>query len=582
MLRRTGILSDKEAELRAREKEMLDRLETALKRFGPDVSPDDLLRFQEASEQIEGFFLLVIAGEFNSGKSSFINALLGEQVLPEGVTPTTDRINVLRHGDQQSEDLQEPYLLERTHPASLLQEMHIVDTPGTNAIIRRHEELTREFIPRCDLVLFVTSADRPFTESERVFLEHIRQWGKKILFVVNKIDILRNEQEKKEVISYVQSNAEGLLGAKVETFAVSSRQAMEAKQKEDAELLRQSGFEAMEKYLLKTLDEKQRVKLKLLNPLNVGLRLASVYKEEAFNRLKLLGTDIAAIENIDRQLALFHQQMLEDFRPRMSLLEGILKEMEIRGLEFFDRTVQLSQIRNLLRKEHIRREFERIVIADTPRRLEEEIGRIIDWLVERYLKLWQDIERYIDRKELARHRDQLIGETGQGFHYNRQALLDSVGKLSRDVINTYNREAEAQGLASEVRDTFATTAIAEVGAVGLGTFLVIIAHGALADFTGILAAAAIAVGGFYVIPRKRQQVKKDFSRKIQELRAQLDRALTRQVNQEIQESSERINETIGPYRRFVRLQQEQLGEAQAELVAVESGLLKLKGEIERL
>ena len=582
MLRRTGILSDKEAELRAREKEMLDRLETALKRFGPDVSPDDLLRFQEASEQIEGFFLLVIAGEFNSGKSSFINALLGEQVLPEGVTPTTDRINVLRHGDQQSEDLQEPYLLERTHPASLLQEMHIVDTPGTNAIIRRHEELTREFIPRCDLVLFVTSADRPFTESERVFLEHIRQWGKKILFVVNKIDLLRNEQEKKEVISYVQSNAEGLLGAKVETFAVSSRQAMEAKQKEDAELLRQSGFEAMEKYLLKTLDEKQRVKLKLLNPLNVGLRLASVYKEEAFSRLKLLGTDIAAIENIDRQLALFHQQMLEDFRPRMGSLEGILKEMEIRGLEFFDRTVQLSQIRNLLRKEHIRREFERIVIADTPRRLEEEIGRIIDWLVERYLKLWQDIERYIDRKELARHRDQLIGETGQGFHYNRQALLDSVGKLSRDVINTYNREAEAQGLASEVRDTFATTAIAEVGAVGLGTFLVIIAHGALADFTGILAAAAIAVGGFYVIPRKRQQVKKDFSRKIQELRAQLDRALTRQVNQEIQESSERINETIGPYRRFVRLQQEQLGEAQAELVAVESGLLKLKGEIERL
>src|SRR5687767_4193413 len=173
VLRRTGILTDREAELRAREKEMLDRLATALQRFGPDISADDIKRFDEAREQIEGFFLLVVAGEFNSGKSSFINALLGEKVLPEGVTPTTDRINVLRHGEQQSEELPEPFLLERTHPAPLLREMHIVDTPGTNAIIRRHEELTREFIPRCDLVLFVTSADRPFTESERVFLEHI-------------------------------------------------------------------------------------------------------------------------------------------------------------------------------------------------------------------------------------------------------------------------------------------------------------------------------------------------------------------------------------------------------------------------
>lgn len=581
MLRRTGILSDKESELRAREKEMLDRLGTALQRFGQDASADDLKRFHEAREQLEGFFLLVVAGEFNSGKSTFINALLGEHVLPEGVTPTTDRINVLRHGEEQTEDLPEPFLVQRTHPSSLLREMHIVDTPGTNAIVRRHEELTRDYIPRCDLVLFVTSADRPFTESERIFLEHIRQWGKKIVFVINKIDILRNQQEIHEVTEYVRSNAEGLLGSKVEIFPVSSRQAMQVKAGEDAGLLTKSGFAAMEKYLLHTLDQKERVKLKLLNPLNVGLRLASVYKEEAFKRLKLLTTDIAAIENIDKQLALFHQQMLEDFEPRLSSLEGLLKEMELRGLDFFDQTVQLRQIRRLLQKEKTRLDFERIVIADTPRRLEEEIGKIIDWLVERYLKLWQDIDRYIDRKELARHRDQLIGETGQGFHYNRQALLDSVGRLSREVLNTYNRDAEARQLASEVRDTFATTAIAEVGAVGLGAFLVIIAHGALADFTGILAAGAIAVGGFYVIPRKRKQVKREFQRKIEELRRQLNQALTRQVNNEIRDSSERINETIGPYRRFVRLQQEQLGEAQAELVTVENALLRLQAEIER-
>ena len=132
----------------------------------------------------------MIAGEFNSGKSSFINALLGERVLPEGVTPTTDRINLLRHGPEVTEHAVEAFLLERTHPAELLRELSVVDTPGTNAVIRRHEELTRDFVPRADLVLFVTSADRPFSESEREFLERIRDWGKKIVFIVNKIDIL--------------------------------------------------------------------------------------------------------------------------------------------------------------------------------------------------------------------------------------------------------------------------------------------------------------------------------------------------------------------------------------------------------
>jgi ribosome biogenesis GTPase A len=104
LLARRGVLSRREQEIRAREQELLGRLGVALERFGTDVAGEDLRRFQEAREQLTGLFLLVIAGEFNSGKSSFINALLGERVLPEGVTPTTDRINILRHGPAVSEE----------------------------------------------------------------------------------------------------------------------------------------------------------------------------------------------------------------------------------------------------------------------------------------------------------------------------------------------------------------------------------------------------------------------------------------------------------------------------------------------
>ena len=590
LLARRGILSKREQEIRVREQELLQRLASALERFGSDVAADDLRRFQEAREQLNGLFLLVIAGEFNSGKSSFINALLGERVLPEGVTPTTDRINILRHGPEVSEHLLEAYLLERTHPADVLREINIVDTPGTNAIIRRHEELTRDFVPRSDLVLFVTSADRPFTESERAFLEQIREWGKKIVFIVNKIDILTQPDEREEVMRYVQENATILLGETSQIFAVSARQALEARgaggndgkeQKRSEGLWEQSGFGAVEDYLLNTLDQQERVRLKLLNPLNVGLRLASKYKDATFERLKLLALDVEAIQNIDQQLALFHQEMLRDFEPRLSRLDVLLGDMERRGMQFFDETIRIGRIKSLMDSEGVKRTFEREVIGETPRQIEDEVGRVIDWIVERNLKLWQDISSYIERRQITRHREGMIGDVGSSFNYNRQALLDSVGRVSREVVGSYNREVESRAIANEIQGTFATTALAQAGAIGLGTLVVTLVSSAAADVTGILLATALAVGGFYVIPRKRRQAKLEFERRIEQLTTHLKDVLTRQVHLELEQSTARINEAIAPYRRFVQSQQQQLNEARGELVAAEDALFRLRADIEK-
>ena len=581
LLRRRSFLSDREQDLRAREQELLGRLARALEAFGPDVQPTDLQRFREATDQLAGLFLLVIAGEFNSGKSSYINALLGERVLPEGVTPTTDRINLLHHGPEVTERAVEAFLLERTHPAELLRELSVVDTPGTNAVIRRHEELTRDFIPRADLVLFVTSADRPFSESEREFLERIREWGKKIVFIVNKIDILAGPAEQTEVLDYVRDNAAALLGETPQVFPVSARRAVQARASGDTALWEQSGFDAMEEYLLKTLDQEERIRLKLLNPLNVGLRLAARYKEAAFERLKLLSQDIEALQSIDAQLALFHQEMLRDFEPRLARLDLLLNEMEGRGQRFFEDTIRISRIRSLLDSESIKRAFEREVVGDTPQQLDAEVGRLIDWIVERNLKVWQDVNQFVDRRRLSLHQEGMLGEVPTTFSYNRQALLDSVGRVSREVIGGYDREREARAIANEVQGTFATTALAEAGAIGLGTLVATVVTGAAADLTGILLAAALAVGGFYVIPRKRRQAQQDFRRRVQEIRTRLREGLTRQVHHEVTQSTDRINEAIAPYRRFVHSQQRRINEARGELVATEDALIRLRGEIER-
>src|SRR5215510_15577860 len=247
----TRILSGAEDELVREERRVLARLRTALGRF--DAAPEDQQALDRSIEQLDELFLLVIVGEFNSGKSAFINALVGAPVAPEGVTPTTAQINVLQYGDTLERQVREARLHVITAPAEILREIHIVDTPGTNAIIREHETITAEFVPRSDLVLFVTSADRPFTETERAFLEQVRGWGKKVVVVINKVDILESDAQVEEIRTFVGDNARTLLGFSPEIFPVSARLALRAKQGDPAAWAA-SRFEALERYIRETLD----------------------------------------------------------------------------------------------------------------------------------------------------------------------------------------------------------------------------------------------------------------------------------------------------------------------------------------
>jgi hypothetical protein len=70
--------------------------------------------------------------------------------------------------------------------------------------------------------------------------------------------------------------------------------------------------------------------------------------------------------------------------------------MEGRGVRFFEETIRLGRIRSLLDSEAVKRAFEREVIGDTPQQLDAEVGRIIDWIVERNLQVWQDVSRFVD------------------------------------------------------------------------------------------------------------------------------------------------------------------------------------------
>jgi signal recognition particle receptor subunit beta len=573
MLRR--VLDDAQEELLAEERRLLAALDEALARFAEAAEDRKILR--RAALQLDELFLLVVAGEFNSGKSAFVNALVGSPLLAEGVTPTTTRIQLLRYGPAQPPAPAAPpaaapatlpgdlaALDVVTAPLELLREIHIVDTPGTNAIHREHEAITRDFVPRSDLVLFVTSADRPFTESERAFLEGIREWGKKVVLAINKIDILDSPAAVDEVRAFVAEHAAALLGAAPDIFPVSARLAQRAKAAGDAALAAASRFAALEDYIVETLDERQRLRLKLLNPIGIAGRLAARYRELAATRLALLAGDVAAIDDVERQLALYREDMAREFRFRLADVAGVLQEFEARGMQFFDDTLRLGRVFDLLNKPRVKAEFAKQVVGDAPRLIDRRVHEVIDWMIAADLRQWQAVMEHVGRRR-REHDERIVGQVGGAFELDRERLLASVGRAAQDAVERYDQEGESTRLAEAVQGAVASTALVEVGAIGLGALVAHVLAGAAADATGVLAASVVAVLGLFIIPSRRQAAKRELRAKIAALREHLMAALTGQFDRELERGLRRIDEAIAPYTRFVRAEGRRLGDTAEEL-----------------
>lgn len=529
------------------------------------AAPADLETHAAAMRQLDELFMMVVAGEFNAGKSALVNALLGMRVFEEGVTPTTARIQLVRHGAETT-TTDDGRGIVVTAPVELLRDLQIVDTPGTNAIQREHERLTRDFLPRADVVLFVTSADRPFTESERTFLDTIREWGKKIVIVVNKVDIFDNDTDLATVLTFVRAAARELLQVDPELFAVSARRAWRAKHG-SPEQWAASGFERLETFVHDTLDDAARSRLKLSSPIGVGDSLARRHESLAGERLALLSADIEALDDTTRQLALYEEDLERGFSLRMSAVEKVLGDMESRGHAFLDDTLRIGRVFDLMNRARIQQEFETRVIADAPALVERRVSELIDWLVDQDLRQWQALSMRLAQRR-REHGTRIVGHEDAGaFQSDRTALIDSVGREAQRVVDTFDRRREAEALADGARTAVAATAAIGASALGLGALVTVLATTAAADVSGLLAAGVLGAVGMLILPAKRRRARAELQAKISALRQRLAEALRGEFTMARGRSVQRLAESIGPYSRFVRAEHTKWAEVRASLTA---------------
>ncbi|KAJ9457803.1 putative transmembrane GTPase FZO-like [Diplonema papillatum] len=134
-------------------------------------------------------FYIVVAGEWNRGKSSLVNALLGERAQVVGNDITTQGVTVLRYSTEASV-VKSALSVTRGIANPWLKQVAacLVDTPGCNSLEPDHQRATTAFLPQADVLLLVLSSDQPLTASERALAIRVRKLGKKVVYIVNKSD----------------------------------------------------------------------------------------------------------------------------------------------------------------------------------------------------------------------------------------------------------------------------------------------------------------------------------------------------------------------------------------------------------
>jgi small GTP-binding protein len=571
------ILGDAHRDLLGEVRRQLGELRVALVRA--EAPEDDQKALGRSIRQLDEPFLLVVVGEFNSGKSAVINALLGEQVLEEGVTPTTSRIELLRHGEERTRTPSGGGYEEITLPVGLLREMSVVDTPGTNAVVRGHEALTRDFVPRSDLVLFVTSADRPFTESERAFLETIRDWGKKVVVAVNKTDILDRPTDVDKVVEFVRDKLREFLGLRPEVFGVSARRAQKARLAGADTEPHPSGFRALETYLTRTLDDAERVRIKLLSPVGTALRVLDATAAAAKERLVVVDADEAALREIDSQLVQHLQELSRDFRLRLAEAEKPFAELEKKGASFLERTLRVARIPALLDRSAVAGVFRQEVFGGLAAAVEKRTEGVVDALVTGEARLWPAVVERLKRRRAA-HGTRAPGPDVQGPSLARARSVQALDREAHRVLDASDLEAEGLRLAAAARWAAAATVLLPLAGVAIGAVSFARADPPARALVGVLAAAVVAAAGFLPLAALLRREKERLEDTVGRLRQGLAAALRTGFERELQAGQKRVKDAVAPFGAFVHTEGERLRSLSEELERRRLNLSALRSRIE--
>jgi hypothetical protein len=170
----------------------------------------------------------IACGEVNSGKSTLLNALCGHPICPTGVLPVTDRFLRYRFGNPERDTPAAQLLEEKFRSIGFLEDVVLVDTPGTNSGVPGHPELLADLAAEADLVLCVLPVSNPWSAATWDFISRLpSEVRERAVLVIQQAD-LREQGDLDVIRGHMADLSLKKLGRELPTFAVSAKLACEA------------------------------------------------------------------------------------------------------------------------------------------------------------------------------------------------------------------------------------------------------------------------------------------------------------------------------------------------------------------
>ncbi|MHC4953106.1 MAG: dynamin family protein [Planctomycetota bacterium] len=532
-------------------------------------------------EHLDEMFLLVVVGEVKAGKSSFINALLRSDICPEGPLPLTDRVHVLAWGEAAGEETVSEQVVRHTLRIDSLQRLNVVDTPGTNSPLKRHQEITESFLPRADIVFFVTSIDCPLTQTELQLLGHIRdKWKKEIACVLAKVD-MHPERDRSVVLEYLGESFQDFLGFSPPVFPVSAHLARKAHDEDDTELLEKSGLAAVERYIIENLSESQRVVLKLKSPLGTASDVLGGVDSTLEAQMHVLKRDFAGWNAIQEQVEFAATSLRERSERHLAPIRVAFENLEARGRTFLADTFRLRNLRLVTDPARFREAFEAQVSRQAGAEVEARVEDAARWLGEETNALWDRMLAHFHQTvSLDRYRDEIASGAGPRFVQTRQETLDRLVEDAQRGLSGWSVEGECQRIRELASKSLARLLGTEVAAIGIGTAVMAAVGATVVGVLGVLLAVASAVGGFFILPARRQKAIEGFESGVRATRDAVLDAVRAAISAEADRASAAVVDAFAPFHDFYESRKRRIRDQRGEANELREEVAKFRESLD--
>jgi ribosome biogenesis GTPase A len=589
--------------IRRREYELITHLLGVLPKID-NLGDEQVAQVRDALFHADHPYLMVFVGPFSSGKSSIINALLGEyDLMPVGPVPTTDRISILRWGDQPGR-LRSSEADTVFHPSPLLRKVSFVDTPGLESVFKQHEETTRKFLHRSDVVLLVMLATQAMTARNLEYLQMLEDVGKKVIIVISQSDLLTAE-EAETVRQYVLDQSQTRLGRKPDIWMVSAKMAMTARSgaELDVEMWKASGLNQIEDYVNDQLSDVARLRQKLQTPLQITQNAHQVALTAVRANQSALDQYQRISENLDGQLAAQKREQEKIVRDINAEVSDKFGEAAMRGSEALRDIFQLGRalpslggglteligLAGLLRRaqgtSRTRTAFEQHKAFEPIAELPGVVDKLGPRLEGRDVQDVDDLVKYAGREIgalPASIREKVIGSVQPPVKYDREAL-----QMIRDDLVTVEEEArkvEVERLDQTVRNTLVVLATYEILLIVFGIAAINILGGQPPETLLIVVAILIGLGvlGLVFLPLRGRLLETAYTNRMLALQARYIEAISKAADKQIAYGMQLRRDVVAPLTRLIDAQTQtqteqinQLQAAQQEMVAIEADLTSL-------